>query len=106
MHLDISVIRLSRLGPIKNQIFAYSLVAGTLLLIFAKREDAIMRLVLMSGGLAMYFAGPSFWLYAALKLQATSQEQAVLDNTIRIVDEDRILRTQRKSKKSSRPEPR
>ena len=82
---DISPLRFSKLGPVKNEILVYFIITGVLLLYFGRKIDTPFRYFLMSGGMILFFSGPGFWLYATLKLQSTPQETKFLRNTVEIV---------------------
>ena len=86
-------IKLSKLGTIKNQLLAYAIAAGTLLLWFGKKVEPPTQAILMYGGMSMFFAGPVFWFIAFWKLPASAQELAFLGNTIQVVQQDRVLRS-------------
>ena len=92
---DLPPFRLSKLGPIKNEILVYFIVTGTILLYIGKKTDVPFRYFLMSGGMVLFFTGPGFWLYATLKLQSTPQEVAFLRNTKEIVEDDKAVRREK-----------
>ncbi len=86
---------LARLGPIKNQLLVYALIAALLLFIFAENSDGALRSVLMILAALMLFLGPAFWIFAYLRLPKTAQERVFLENTVELVVYDKLQRNQR-----------
>ena len=88
---------LPKIGPLKNQILVYGVIAAVFLMVFGRKIDPPLGTILTLGSMTMLLGTPIIWLIAySKKGPANIHEQVFQQNTIVIVDEHKVIVLQSK----------